>query len=226
MGVYLYCVLPGDVAPPAGLRGLAETAVRLQTNGPLACWVSSLDTPPEASVAALQRHNDVVQTALALGVTPLPVRFGQWLENDAALEGALRAREDAYEQALRAVEHAVEYGVRVLDPSLESVAPAPATAAVSGTAYMRQLAGRAAEERELESRGREIAVKLRAVLGSLVRQERIEALPSRHGLVSIAHLVERDCDAEYHTAIELVRRAHPALRFLITGPWPPYSFTP
>ncbi len=50
------------------------------------------------------------------------------------------------------------------------------------------------------------------------------ALPSRHGLVSVAHLVERGAEREYRVALEVLRHERPDLRFLVTGPWPPYSF--
>jgi len=60
-------------------------------------------------------------------------------------------------------------------------------------------------------------------LGSIVRQERIDALPSRHGLVSLAHLVERRAEREYRAGVDRVRGERPELRFLLTGPWPPYS---
>lgn len=223
MGLYLYCLVPPDAGPPAGL-GLADAPVSARPVGPLVCWISVLDAPLEPSVERIRRHNEVVQAALELGSTPLPVRYGQWLADEAALEAVVREHESAWVGALASLRHTVEYGLRVLDPA--PPAPAPAPAARSGTAYLLELAAQDAAKRGVESRGREIAMRMHAVLGSIVRQERIEALPSRHGLVSIAHLIERDCDAEYHTAVEDVRRQFPELRFLVTGPWPPYSFAP
>ena len=226
MGVYLYCIVPPDVGPPRTLRGLDSAPVRLHAAGRIGSWISFLETPPTASVPNVQRHNEVVEAALASGATPLPVRFGQWLADEAALDAALRERAAAHAAALQVLAHTVEYGVRVLDPGCQDTPQAAVATGSSGTAYMRALASHAAAERQVEARGREIAVRMRAVLGSLVRQERVEALPSRHGLVSIAHLMERDCDAQYHTAVDVLRREYPGLRFLLTGPWPPYSFTP
>ena len=90
---------------------------------------------------------------------------------------------------------------------------------------MRDLLARAAAERAVDARGQEIATRVRAVLGAIIRQERIDALPSRHGVVSLAHLVDRREADAYRAGMERVRRERPELRFLVTGPWPPYSFT-
>jgi len=43
-------------------------------------------------------------------------------------------------------------------------------------------------------------------------------------LLTAAYLVERNQVAAFRQAVEALSAAYPALRFLCTGPWPPYSF--
>ncbi len=226
MGLYLYCLVPAGAEPPATLRGLEDAPVAARAAGRLACWVSPSTAVPDATLERIRRHDAVVEAALAAGLSPVPLRWGQWVADEAALAAALLEKQEAYLQALERVADAVEFGIRVLDPRLEP-APAPAVAgAGAGTEYMRALAARAAAERSVDARGQEIAANLRAVLGSIIRQERIDALPTRHGVVSLAHLVARGAEPEYRAGVERVRRARPELRFLVTGPWPAYSFGP
>ena len=40
-----------------------------------------------------------------------------------------------------------------------------------------------------------------------------------------AYLVERERVDLFCEAVDRVQRAHPDLALLLTGPWPPYSFT-
>ncbi len=224
MGLYLYCLVRAGTEPPGTLRGLEDTPVSARAAGALACWVSPMTTVPDATLERIRRHDDVVEAALATGISPVPLRWGQGVEDEAALAATLVERQDGYLEALERVAGAVEFGVRVLDPAREA-APAPAAAGPgAGTAYLRALAERAAAERAVDARGQEIAANLRAVLGAIIRQERIDALPTRHGVVSVAHLVARRAEAEYRAGVERVRRDRPELRFLVTGPWPPYSF--
>ena len=224
MGLYLYCLVSAAARPPAALVGLDDAPVEARAVAGLGCWVSPCAVRPEASLERVRRHNAVVEAALAGGTTPLPLRFGQWLESEEVLEGRLLEGRTAYLQALQRLEGTVEFGVRVLDPAREQPELPAAQGGVSGTAYMAALAARVQAERAVGARGLEIAARLRAVLGPNLKQERIEALPSRHGLVSMAHLVEHRAQQEYRAAVETVRRQRPELRFLVTGPWPPYSF--
>ncbi len=227
MGLYLYCLLPGGRTPPAGLVGLEDAVVHSRRAGGLFCWVSPLARVPAATVEHIRRHNAVVSAALAAGVTPLPVRYGQLLADEAALEARLAEHEAEHGRALERVRDAVEFGVRVLDPAAE---PAPAADGSigetdgSGTAYLRAVAARLGAERGHESRGREIAGRMRTILGPLVRAERVDPLRSRHGIVSVAHLVERTGADAYRGRIEALGRECPELRFFVSGPWPPYSF--
>ncbi len=224
MGLYLYCLVPPGTEPPADLRGLEDAPVLGRSAGGLTCWVSPIPAVPDATLERIRRHDHVVEAALAADISPVPLRWGQWVEGDAALTAALIERQVAYREALERVAGAVEFGVRVLDPG-RAPPPAPvAGGAGAGTAYMQALAARAAAERAVDARGQEIAARLRAVLGAIIRQERIEALPTRHGVVSLAHLVGRRAEGEYRAGVERVRRERPELRFLVTGPWPPYSF--
>ena len=43
-------------------------------------------------------------------------------------------------------------------------------------------------------------------------------------LLRAAYLVDRDGSAGFAAAVATHQRAHPHLRLLCTGPWPPYSF--
>ncbi len=225
-GRYLYCFLSDDVKLPRELRGVADAPVELRRAGRLACWVSALDAVPDPTVEEIRRHNAVVATVLATGHTPLPVRYGQWLADEAALTERLHAGATDYLRALERVRDAVEFGVRVLDPQ-PTAAPAESPSPEgpgAGTAYMRALAARLESERRIDLRGREIAESLRTNLGSIVRAERIDALRSRNGIVSIVHLVERAGAEAYRGRIDAFGHERNDLRFFVSGPWPPYSF--
>lgn len=226
-GRYLYCLLSDDVVPPRGLRGVGDAPVELRRQGGLACWVSPLDRVPDPTVEEIRHHNAVVATVLAAGHTPLPVRYGQWLADDSFLAERLHAGASDFLRALERVRDAVEFGVRVLDPEPAALAPAEVPSPEgpgAGTAYLRALAARLESERRIDLRGREIAESLRATLGSIVRAERIDALHSQHGIVSIAHLVERSGAEAYRGCIDAFGHDHNDLRFFVSGPWPPYSF--
>jgi hypothetical protein len=223
-GHYLYCVVPAGHAPPAGLDGVDGSAVELVPAADLGLWASRLPRPPAPSMDAIRRHNVVIETAMTADVTPVPLRFGQFLGSHAAVLERTAERAPEWRRQLAAFAGHEEHGVRVVDPALTPAARDVRAADGSGRAYLEALARAAGDDRAREARARAIADDLRNRLGGLIAQQRVEPLPSAHGLASIAHLVRHGAADAYRAGLEEATAAYPALRFLTSGPWPPYSF--
>lgn len=220
MGLYLYCVGAPDHPPPIELEGIAGAPVRALDAGGLQAWVSSLDGPPPASLDRVRAHNAVVE-ASAETSTPLPMRFGQWFETEAALSAALDARQPGLERALDRVREAMEFGVRIIE---RGGAERPAPDRSTGKAYLEALARREEEAERSRRRGAQVAAELRSFLGSVVRAQEVRPGGS-DALVSIAHLVGRHDTGTYNTRLRTFSLRWPDLRFVFSGPWPPYGFT-
>jgi hypothetical protein len=228
-GAYLYALLPPAAPPPdAGLPGVGGAPVVCRLHAGLAVWISPMERRPAVALDAIREHNRVVEAAMAAGVTPVPVRFGHWHPAEAALLAAITAAADRFREALAHVADAVEYGIRVVDPSLQRPA-APvlrpeAPEATTGSEYMQALALRHSAERVGRERVAEVGAEIRAEIGALIRDEHVEPLASPHGVASVAHLVHRRDGAAYAAAVERLPQRMPELRFLLSGPWAPYSF--
>ena len=218
MGLYLYCVGLDDHPPPEGVKGLDGAEVRAVEVGGLSAWVADLDRAPAASLDHARVHNQVVEAA-AQDATPLPLRFGQWFDSPAALEQSVLERRDVLEQRLRRVSGCLEFGVRIVDP--DYVADEPGRE--SGRAYLEGLARRERQSEENRERGLAVAGEVTAWLGDLTRDTNVRPL-GRDGLASIAYLVDRHNTRRYQRRIRQFPDRHPELRFLLSGPWPPYGF--
>lgn len=220
MGLYLYCVGTPDHPDPGEVRGIDGAAVRALDAAGLRGWVSALDAAPAASLDRVRTHNAVVE-ASAAAQTPLPMRFGQWFPSRAELVDSLAERRPGLERALQRVEGALEFGVRILDPDRPS-APTPDRS--SGKAYLEGLARREEGAERARRRGAEVAADMRAFLGPLVRDHVVR--PGGSGaLVTVAHLVARHDTGTYTTRLRTFSARWPDLRFVFSGPWPPYGFT-
>lgn len=219
MGLYLYCLGATGHPSPEGVRGIAGAdVVSLEIEDFLA-WVSPLDRTPAPSLDGAREHNEVVERACAVE-TALPLRFGQWFPDRPALEAALRERADSLSAGLERVAGAMEMGIRVLDPSREEAVPDRST----GRAYLEALAGREARTRTARQRGEVIAGELAEWLGTLVIDRRARPLGTTAGLVAISCLVARHDTGNYNARVRDFSPRHPDLRFLFSGPWPPYGF--
>jgi hypothetical protein len=223
MGLYVYCVVPIAHEPEA-VVGIDQSAVSGFRWRDLGCWVSELSPRPEPTLERVKAHNAVVQNAVSNRVTPVPIRFGQWVDNTAALELQLQQNADRYRKLLKLFEGTLEFGLRVLDPSrsaAQHVSPATAT---TGRAYMNALRDQLRNAELDEPAIAELRTRLQTEFTGLTRAERFEPLRTTHGMLSVAHLVEHAAFDVYRERVQQVRDHLPHLRILASGPWPPYTF--
>jgi Gas vesicle synthesis protein GvpL/GvpF len=164
----------------------------------------------DASEEAILAHARVVEALVERSAALLPARFGRGFRDEDALREAITGRAASLRDALTQVRGCIEVGVRVVAPE-----PAPPPAADSGRAYMEALLAHTEEARELHE---PLAALARAATHTVGSTPRL--------LLSGAYLVEPGELDGFRRRVSELEAAHPELTFLITGPWPPYSFAP
>lgn len=192
--------------------------------GELAVWVSEMDRP-QPDISNVQAHNDVVEAALTEVVTPVPLRFGQWSADPEVFETVVREKAEWYHERLQAFSGALEFGIRVAAPDKPPLARlVRVPQAVTGMEYMNALRANTVAARAEKEEAERVRAAVAALMADLVREERSEEPRTQHGMVTIAHLVGRSHFEEYRIRAATLRDRFPDLRFLVSGPWVPYSF--
>jgi hypothetical protein len=227
-GVYIYCITPPGYGPGPDLARFGPAPISGKPSIGLLLWVERLQACPDPSVEATLRHHAVVTSAWRSAPACLPVRFGQWFRDEAALEDRVEARRPELEAALRRVSEASEHSLRVLDPAegQEETAEVPTPQPASGRRYLESVQHRVRRYEAREHKARALAEQVETHLKGVIRDQRVAPLPLGQGLVSLAHLVGKDHEEEYARRIDDFQNRHAELRFIRGGPWPPYSFAP
>jgi hypothetical protein len=70
----------------------------------------------------------------------------------------------------------------------------------------------------------EVAGWLESVVREYVRDKTFKTKVTSQLLLSAAHLVRREAVSQYRDRLKAARLERPELKFLVSGPWPPYSF--
>ncbi len=223
MGIYAYCVVPPEHRPAAGLTGLSGAPVGYTEAGGLGVWVSDLDRP-QLAVEAVQEHNHVVEVAVTEQVTPVPLRFGQWLEDPPGLAAAITERADQYRAKLQQFAGCLEFGLRLLDPAPVEAQDVQVADVASGRAYMNALRESTRQTDQKRAQSQQIQSRVHDLMEDIVRDERVETTQTKHAVLTVTHLVAREHFNEYRERARQLRTIFPALRLLLSGPWPPYSF--
>ncbi len=223
MKLYAYCLVEDLDTLDATTRGISGAAVRLLQVDEFAILVSNLDS----DTVAVTRENALDHAAVVRSVldrtTPLAFRFGT-LVTDQQLRSYISARKPALLTRFELVRGCVEMSVKIIREMSKDNVTESQKAITSGTTFLqekrRELLGSELKAAEAS----EISTWLHDQVGDLIRDEHVTVRPSEKLVVAAAHLVERDKIPQYRGTMAAARENRPELHFLLSGPWPPYSF--
>lgn len=235
---YVYAIVGGTASLPGDLTGLQDEHLAKVPWRALAAVTSTIAESrvgPDAPL--LMRHAAVVEAICQL-MPALPVRFGTILPNAAAVMQSLEQHYDTLLADLRRIGDKQEMGVTVLWESAEqhtdtnhehieqteNRADHSAGEESRGTRYL--LARREAyrHDQAARERAQAIAAELDARVGPHVHASRYTIRTAPYVGLHAAYLLDRDAFIGASNVLAAYQDSHGALRLLITGPWPPYSF--
>lgn len=227
-GLYVYAVAPRDARPPEGITGLQGGALLVVGFGELVAIASPVETAEIRPTAEQVLAHEAVVEEVRRSSPSLPVRFGTVLADATALTRALEKRHGALAADLVRIGDKVELGLSVLwdEPPTDLVAEDSHRPLPDGPGG-RYLLERLVEHRRqtaLERRAKEVASEVESALAPRVLDRRSDILPTARMPLRATYLVDPLAVGAFRVAFDELRRSHPALRFLLTGPWPPYSF--
>ncbi len=233
---YLYC-LSDDLAPGVldETRGVAGGALSLiEVEGIRAVVSEFNETKIAVNRENVWAHERVVSRVLQ-ETTPLPFRFGT-LADAKRLESYISSQKSNLLRSLDRVRGAVEMSVKIIwkeagttaesdqQPSLASPSPGVTTAG-EGTRFLLQKRSKIIGDDEAKTRSDELRDWLEEHLKEIARDASMEVRPTDSMVISASHLVGRENVSAYRQLMDAARSSKPELRFLISGPWAPYSFS-
>jgi hypothetical protein len=169
---------------------------------------------PRPETALVLQHERVLEAVMECAPV-LPMRFGTQLDSTDRLAAAVAGRHRELRAALDRVRGRVELGVRIL-PANPPAARAPAPS--SGRDHLLSLA--AARRRD-----ERIAGQVHHPLGDLAADSVVREHSTPPALMVAAYLVDAGQVDSFRRRADEVAACHSDVRVVVTGPWPPYSFT-
>lgn len=232
MSLYIYC-LSEEAAPNTfdGVSGIGGAMIQVISCGAINAVVSEHGSErAEVTRDNVIAHEEIINRALA-GATPIPCRFGT-IVTAGDLRNYVYSHNSKLETLFAKVRGAVEMNIRVIRD--KTAIKGESAVAVSATQSRETLSpGRAfLLSRQREIRGDEtlrkdadeIASWLDDRLSDLARETSMSVRPAEALVIKAAHLVERSQIDLYRERVRSVRKERIDLRFMMSGPWPPYSF--
>lgn len=224
MKLYVYCLAGTLDALTEAPRGISGAPVRLLKAEDLAVVVSDSET----DAVPVTRENALAHAAVVRSVfehtTPLPFRFGTLVAEE-QLRNYIAARKSALETKLAHVRDCVEMSVKIIwDETNIEIPDEQQPSAGIGASFLAEKRREILGDEARGARATGISAWLREAIGGLPRDEHLTVRPGEKLVLAAAHLVKRADISQYRERLAKARQERPELHFLVSGPWPPYSF--
>ena len=236
-GYYVYAIVAADQGGPDSIAGIEDAALALIRCGSLAAVVERSAAERIRPTAANVLHHEAVVEALRRAMPLLPVRFGTVLPDIDAIVRSIEERYRLLESDLARLGETYEFGLLVRwNPTntVDSESPAhreadvgsveAASQAGDGRRYLQARVAEHQRERELRTRAERLAHAIDAALADEVIDQRRMLVPTPQLALRSTYLVEQARIDAFRSAFAQLRRSRPEHSFLLSGPWPPYSF--
>jgi hypothetical protein len=227
MKLYLYSLaekIDSLAAPVSGIAGARVDLINLEDFSLLASEFEG-DSTPLVTRDNVLAHAAVVSSVLNQ-TTPLPFRFGTVLSEE-HLRSYLTSHEAALEAKLSQVRGCVEMSVKIIwnMDQEENKESAEGGSEGPGAKFLKEKQREILGSERRTEQANQVAAWLREQIGSYLQQENTSLCPTDKLIVAAAHLIRREQLTEYRDRLAEARKTRPELHFLVSGPWPPYTFS-
>ena len=228
MKLYVYCLAEGIEVLDQSPLGISGAPVRILKSGNVSVLVSDLDVDS----VPVTRENALAHAAVVRSVldrtTPVPFRFGTVVTEE-QLQSYLTARKPALENKLASLHGCVEMNVKIIwenaaEQQSETTDKTQTGEQGVGTSFLAEKRRQIIGDEHRAAAATAISTWLHESLSGLIRDEQVTIRPAERLVLSAAHLVEREKIDQYRKAAAETCQNRPELHFLLSGPWPPYSF--
>ena len=247
MYLYVYCITGALQKPIRDMMGLENAAVRALQYKELAAIVSEvMMAQMPVSNESVLRHAAVIE-AVRKEQTVLPMRFSSIFNNDAAVLEFLKNRYAAFVSDLERLHDKLEMGILVIQKKKYvqnteftqsgveqefGVSSQPTESPISdlqspastGMSYLQQKRAYYASQDESDARVQEIVNTCHAQFEDICVKFKRNTHSSISQGVSLNYLIHRDSLNEFKNRFNDLKSSLNELRFLCSGPWPPYHF--
>lgn len=234
---YIYGIVQREARIPPELTGLYDAPLSTVVWQDLAAVTSPIESAALPTIPVyLMRHEAIVEELCQAGPT-LPVRFGTVLADPAAVAQAIAGKYEVLLADMARVGDKVELGLTILWDTTADQNEAQSEQQTSLTSATSAKGSSGAGKRYLDARRARYRFeaaqqnKVRAIIAALEQVFRPYALECRYRTLfsprltlRAAYLVWPGQVQDFQHTVEETCEQQPDLRWLLSGPWPPYTF--
>jgi hypothetical protein len=221
----------------SGINGISGTKLHAVSHPGIAAVYSEISrTELVAGHETAMIYAQVIEQ-LAQHFTLLPMRFGSFLESGGATTKLLERNHEDFQSNLLKVENRFEFGLKVFcDPSklaaivdilagksgiIQSI-PEPTDSVFKN--YMNEKLREHRKEELMLSYVESLIAEIRENLIHINATGKFKKMVTSTIIVDAVFLLRKEKRDDLIVLVKQFQNKYPGLEFIMTGPWPPYSF--
>ena len=235
MKLYLYGIIDSSSMITEPIYGLEASSVYSIPYCGIGVVVSEINQPIQGVSERVVLEHEAVAEKLMEKFTVLPFRLLTILDGR---ENVLSMMDDYYgdfRDNLDRLRGKVEFGIKVVWPAdkvksriINTYRTKNRNAHLLDDSVERRFVREKFEEHKIDRAFREKADRyihaMDVFLGKFATAKKLETLRTENLLLSAVYLVTKDNQDNFREAFEHIRTARKDLKYLFSGPWPPYHF--
>jgi hypothetical protein len=220
-----------------GFNGILGSDLYLLSFKDISIAVSDFTPPKDGIKKELAIDFARVIEELSQQVTLLPVRFGTFLKSDEIIHQLLMNHYDSFLKNIQKVDNKYEFGLKVLwdyEKCSDKIRGKAALEVVKvgdyfstntiHTNYLLEKIKKHKLEDALLKNAEQLIEEIIRHLKLINPDCKFKKMVTNSIILDAVFLVNKNKKEEFIQAISGLKQQHDDLQFLLTGPWPPYSF--
>ena len=183
--------------------------------------------------ASILKHEEVVEM-LTDKFTVLPMRFSTLFGGKEHISLMMRDYYDDFKENFDRLREKVEFGVKSIWPGdliRERIIIAhrkndnlPLVANSSGKSFMKEKFENYKIDKEFEEEADRCIAIVDGFFSKFISEKKLEKLKTNNLLLCAYYLIDKEKEDDFKKAFEELRSSPSDLKYLLSGPWPPYNF--
>lgn len=234
MKVYAYGVIDSNEKIDETMKGLDGASLFNVPYRDIGIVVSDLNAQiQKGNKKSVLKHEEVVEMLMDK-FTVLPMRFLTLFGGKEHISLMMRDYYDDFKENFDRLRKKVEFGVKSIWPGdliRERIIIAhrkndnlPLVANSSGKSFMKGKFENYKIDKEFEEEADRCIAIVDGFFSKFISEKRLEKLKTDNLLLSASYLVGKEKRDDFKKAFEELRGSGGDLKYLLSGPWPPYNF--
>jgi len=233
--IYSYAIIDSNSKISDSINGLEGVGVYNIYYRDIGIAVSELSEQiQDITQEHILKHEEVVEKLME-SFTVLPVSFLTLFKKKEDVLLMMREYYSDFRENLDRLRNKIEFGIRIIwsgetirSRIIDTCKKSSANISITDTSPEKSFIKERFEKYKLDKEFRKEASKVITLIDDFfsrfAAEKKLEILKSDNLLLSASYLVEKERQGDFKEAFERAKRTPGDLKFLLSGPWPPYNF--